>query len=156
MKCFPPVISRETRILFLGSFPGPESLKKRQYYGHAQNQFWRLVGSIIDKDLHNMPYPDKIKTLKNHNIGLWDVISSCKREGSSDNNIRDARLNQLRKINTLAPCLRLVCFNGKTSGKFINDIDAPEKVVLPSSSPANTMRFEDKLLQWKKAIRVDK
>ena len=151
MRCFPPVVDKNTKMLFLGSFPGPESLKRREYYGHPQNQFWRLVGCLIKKDLHNMSYSEKISTLRKHRIGLWDVINSCERKGSSDNNIKNACPNQFKKINKLAPNLRLICFNGKTSGRFVNEIIAPEKVVLPSSSPANTMHFNKKLKEWSRA-----
>ena len=74
----------------------------------------------------------------------------CKSSGS-DNNIKNARLNQFKKINELAPNLKLVCFNGKTSGRFVNKIIAPNKIILPSSSPANTMHFNKKLAEWSKA-----
>ena len=29
-----PLVSRETRLVILGSFPGAASLAKQQYYGH--------------------------------------------------------------------------------------------------------------------------
>ncbi|MBW3018879.1 DNA-deoxyinosine glycosylase, partial [Candidatus Woesearchaeota archaeon] len=71
MKCFPPVIDKNTEIIFLGSFPGPESLKQKQYYAHPQNQFWKLVGELINVDLHSMTYEDKLSVLKKHRVGLW-------------------------------------------------------------------------------------
>jgi G:T/U-mismatch repair DNA glycosylase len=52
----------------------------------------------------------------------------------------------------MAKKLRRVCFNGKTAGKREPEFAALgyETLVLPSSSPAYTMRFEEKLKQWKK------
>ncbi len=41
-----PLVSRETRLVILGSFPGAASLAKQQYYGHPQNQFWRILQAI--------------------------------------------------------------------------------------------------------------
>jgi len=42
----PPLISSRTRLLILGSFPSVASLAARQYYGHPQNQFWRILQAI--------------------------------------------------------------------------------------------------------------
>ena len=39
----PPLVCRHTRLLILGSFPGAASLASQQYYGHPQNQFWRIL-----------------------------------------------------------------------------------------------------------------
>ena len=100
-----------------------------------------------------MKYDDKIKTLKKHKIGLWDVINSCDRMGSSDTKIKNKKMNDFKKINLFAPNLKRVCFNGKTSGRYFDDINVKKKIILPSSSPANTLKFEDKLKHWRKALR---
>ncbi|WP_332881585.1 uracil-DNA glycosylase family protein [Methanosarcina horonobensis] len=46
---FPPVLDKNTEILILGSLPGDESLRRRQYYGHPGNDFWRLVGNASER-----------------------------------------------------------------------------------------------------------
>jgi hypoxanthine-DNA glycosylase len=38
-----PLVSPATRVLILGSFPGVRSLQAQEYYGHPQNQFWRIL-----------------------------------------------------------------------------------------------------------------
>ena len=88
---FPPVVDGKIETLILGSFPGVASLGKAQYYGHPQNQFWRLVGAVIDEPLYEMEYARRLRTLLKHRIGLWDVIGKCVRPGSLDSNIRNAR-----------------------------------------------------------------
>lgn len=44
-----PIIDTNTKVSVLGSMPGEESLKKRQYYAHPRNQFWKIIHSIFDK-----------------------------------------------------------------------------------------------------------
>ena len=149
-KGFPPVVDADIRTLILGSFPSVASLGKAQYYGHPQNHFWRLVGAVIAEPLAQMAYEERLRTLLKHRIGLWDIIGTCKREGSLDSSIRDPGHNDFSRVTRIASKLRRVCFNGKTAGKM-----EPlflewgfETMVLPSSSPAYTLAFERKLEAW--------
>ncbi len=150
-KGFPPIIDARVETLILGSFPSVASLGKAQYYGHPQNHFWRLVGAVIDETLYEMEYAKRLMTLLKHRIGLWDIIGKCVRPGSLDSSIRDARHNDFERVTGVAKKLRRVCFNGKTAGKM-EPLFAEwgyETLVLPSSSPAYTLRFEEKLKQWR-------
>jgi hypoxanthine-DNA glycosylase len=152
--CFPPVIDAKTEIIILGSFPGEASLKKSQYYGHPQNQFWRLLAVILDKPLPEMDYEKRLEILLRHHIGLWDVISCCERTGSLDSNIRNHTNNDFSILKTLAPKLRKVCFNGKTAAKYQRSFTEQglKTLVLPSSSPAYTISFEQKLRSWRQLL----
>lgn len=155
---FPPVVDERVTTLILGSFPSTASLGKGQYYGHPQNQFWRLLGKVIAAPLPDMPYEARLKALLENHIGLWDVIGRCERAGSLDSNIRNAQHNDLARVTGIAKKLRRVCFNGKTAAQmeplFIEW--GFETIVLPSSSPANTMRFEEKLRQWRQIVPPDR
>ena len=151
-KCFPPIIDRNSEVLILGSFPGEESLRKKQYYGHPQNQFWRIIGEITCENLNGLEYPEKKKALLKHRIALWDVISSCERPGSLDSSIRNERMNNLGKIHRLAPNIRLIVFNGKKAGKYTHEFKGYRTKVLPSTSPAYTLKYEKKLKEWKAAV----
>jgi len=148
----PPVIANDTKILILGSFPGEASLVAQQYYAHPRNQFWRLLSAVIDADLVELPYQQRLATLLAHRIGVWDVIAACHRSGSLDAAIRHPRANDLDQLHRLCPALQRVCFNGKTSGKFAPQFAAAgfDTLVLPSSSPANAQwSFEEKLGSWR-------
>lgn len=150
-----PVLNKETRILLLGSFPGAASLAAQQYYGHRQNQFWKLLSAVLNIDLITMPYPQRLKALLANNIGLWDVIAACERSGSLDSAIRNAQHNDFVPLKKRCPNLKRVCFNGKTSGKLEGAFAEAgfETLVLPSSSPAHaTWSFEQKLEVWRGII----
>ena len=151
---FPPVVDAGIETLILGSFPSVASLGKAQYYGHPQNQFWRLVGAVIGEALPDMDYEERKRALLRHRIGLWDIIGACSRKGSLDSDIRNPRHNDFARVTRVAKKLRRVCFNGKTAARmeplFIEW--GFETLVLPSSSPAHTMRFEVKLVQWRQIV----
>lgn len=148
---FAPVIDSGVRLLILGSFPSPASLAKKQYYGHPQNQFWKLMGALLNQPLYDIEYAQRLSALLKNRIGLWDVLYQCERAVALDSNIRNAVNNDFRKVTRVARGLRRVCFNGKTAGRFapVFDESGYETLVLPSSSPAHTLRFEMKLEAWR-------
>lgn len=152
---FPPVLDENTEILILGSLPGDESLRRRQYYGHPGNDFWRLVGNAIGENLQDMDYETRLETLKRYRIGLWDVFSAGKREGSQDSNIREEEVNQFSILKKTSPNLRLVCFNGKTSGKYEPVLRAMgyKTKVLPSSSGINRRNVKKRESEWEAALQ---
>ena len=135
----------------MGSFPSPASLAKKQYYGHPQNHFWKLMGALLDEPLYEMDYAKRLPVLLKNGIGLWDVLHQCERAGALDSNIRNAVNNDFRKVTRVAKALRRVCFNGKTAGRFAPVFAEAgyETLVLPSSSPAYTLKFEAKLKEWR-------
>lgn len=154
-----PVIAADTRILILGSFPGEASLRAQQYYAHPRNQFWKLVGALIDEDLYSLPYDERLPRLLAHRFGLWDVLAACEREGSLDSAIRKPAANDFERLRHLCPQLETVGFNGQASGKFAPQFaDAGYRtVVLPSSSPAHmAMTFEQKLAVWRRLVEEEK
>jgi len=153
---FPAVLQSDTRILILGSFPGEASLAAQQYYAHPRNQFWRLLSAVLDDDIASLAYEQRLQRLAVHNIGLWDVLAVCEREGSLDTAIRNPQANDFATLKHDCPKLQRVCFNGKTSGKFAPQFEAAgfDTLVLPSSSPANAqLSFDQKLEVWRNIIR---
>lgn len=150
-RSFPPVVDERTRVLLLGSLPGEASLARGQYYAHQRNQFWRLMGAVIEVELASLPYEQRLGSLLDAGVGLWDVVESARREGSLDAAIRDHNPNALPELAVALPALRTVGFNGGTSAR----IGMPTLkgkglalLALPSSSPAYTLPFERKLRAW--------
>ncbi|MDD2339297.1 MAG: DNA-deoxyinosine glycosylase [Methanosarcina sp.] len=152
---FPAVIDENTEILILGSLPGDVSIRKNQYYGHPGNDFWRLIGSIIGKDLQGMNYQNRLETLKRNKIGLWDVFKAGKRDGSEDAKIKDEEINQFSMLKEISPNLKLVLFNGKKSGEYEPILKAMgyETKVLPSSSGANRRSLKNRKAGWEAAFK---
>jgi hypoxanthine-DNA glycosylase len=150
-----PVVGRETCVLILGSFPGEASLAAKQYYAHPRNHFWPLVGALTGARLATMPYRERLAALRSHGIGLWDVYVACSRRGSLDGAIRDAERGELARVRRAAPALRLVCFNGQTAARALPAWrDAGyATLALPSSSPAYTRPFAEKLERWSEIRR---
>jgi hypoxanthine-DNA glycosylase len=155
LTALPPVLREDTRLLILGSFPGPASLAARQYYAHPRNQFWPILGRLLGRPLPEQPYEERIRCLQAHWIGLWDVYASCFRQGSLDSAIRDAVPNDLAILRHRAPALRLVVHNGAESARRMREILELEipAIRLPSTSPANArLSFEAKLTLWHEAL----
>jgi hypoxanthine-DNA glycosylase len=151
----PPVIARGTRLVLLGSFPGVASLQAQQYYAHPQNQFWRLVGTLLAEPLPELAYRERLLRLRRRGLGLWDVYASCRREGSLDSAIEAAELNDLASLRRRAPGLVAVAHNGGESARHRRHTEALGLPVwrLPSSSPANaSWSFERKLAAWREVF----
>ncbi|WP_324750586.1 DNA-deoxyinosine glycosylase [Sphingomonas sp. LY54] len=149
---FAPFTDARTRLLVLGSLPGEMSLAAQRYYANPRNQFWRLIGAVIDVDLVPLSYEERLATLLRHRVGLWDVVGSALRPGSLDGAIREHEANPLAELAAGLPDLRAVAFNGGTSARLgMKELgaDTPFALVpLPSSSPAFTLAFEIKLERW--------
>ncbi|HJV00072.1 MAG TPA: DNA-deoxyinosine glycosylase [Burkholderiaceae bacterium] len=152
-RCFDPVVDRHTRVLVLGSLPGEQSLALQQYYGNRQNKFWALMSAVLEVDLVGLAYAARLRTLLAHGVGLWDVVAEAERAGSLDSGIRDHASNDLLALVASLPRLELIAFNGGTAARLGRKQLASgaarwRLLDLPSSSPAYTLPFTQKLARW--------
>ena len=158
LQSFAPLVSPQTKLLILGSFPGIASLKAQQYYGHPQNQFWRVLQAIwpssamiTDAD----SYQKRSEWLLSKKLGLWDVYAACERTGSLDSNIRNAVLNDFSGLLLRCPDLQAIAHNGAESfkqAKHTRPLGLPV-YKLPSTSPAHaSWSFERKLAAWREVF----
>ena len=155
----PPVLGAGTRLLVLGSFPGARSLAQQQYYGHPQNQFWKILSTLWSCDLVALSYPDRLQQLLQRGLGVWDVYASCERQGSLDSAIRNPEVNDFASLKAHCPKLQLIVHNGGESFRHAKLVRASlgvehfPLVKLPSTSPANaSWSFERKLAAWREAF----
>lgn len=155
IESFEPIASRNSKILILGSMPSVMSLSKYQYYGNPQNQFWKIVFDLFEEELAD-DYEIKRNLLIKNNIALWDVIKSCERDGSSDSKIRNEEINDFETFFKEHTKIKAVFFNGKKAQevfehKVKKTSELPKDLLyksLPSTSPANVMRYEVKKKEW--------
>jgi hypoxanthine-DNA glycosylase len=154
----PPLVSSRTRLRVLGSFPGVASLRARQYYGHPQNHFWKILQAIWpDSPIGTGADSYKIRSewLLSRGLGVWDVYATCEREGSLDSNIRNAAVNDFAELLRRCPQLEAIAHNGGESFKHARHTSSFGLPVykLPSTSPANaSWSFERKLAAWREVF----
>lgn len=153
----PPIVSANTRLLIVGSFPGAASLRAQQYYAHPYNQFWRILQAIWpDIPMDTADYAQRCRWLLDRGLGLWDVYAACERQGSLDSAIRNPLVNDFASLTKLCPQLKMIAHNGGESFKHAKlvrhslGVEDFAVLKLPSTSPANaSWSFERKLIAWR-------
>jgi hypoxanthine-DNA glycosylase len=152
LQGLPPVAGPKPRLLVLGSFPSVASLASQQYYAHPRNHFWRILGALWQLPLAEWPYAQRIAQAQQSGLAIWDVYAACRREGSLDAAIEDARLNDLAGFVARHPSCQVIAHNGGESARAMRVTQALGLPVrrLPSTSPANaSWSFERKLAAWR-------
>ncbi|AKS33055.1 DNA-deoxyinosine glycosylase [Mycolicibacterium goodii] len=156
LRGLPPIVGAAPRALILGNMPSAMSLTAREYYGNPRNAFWRIMGCVFGF-APDLDYPDRVCALTAHGIAVWDVLRSCRRVGSLDSAVeRDSMVpNDFCAFFASQPSIERVVFNGAAAQtnyrRLVGSLPIPW-VRAPSTSPAQTMRFEDKLLAWRAAL----
>lgn len=156
---FDYVAAPDANILILGSMPGVESLRQQQYYAHPRNAFWDIMGELFGFD-PKLPYPERLESLKQSRIALWDVAHMCERPGSLDSSIRHDSVvaNDFAAFFRVHPRIGALFFNGHKAAELYRRLVVPTLAEpwrslpghrLPSTSPAHAgMNFQQKLDQW--------
>lgn len=101
-----------------------------------------------------MDYAARLQALLAHRVGLWDVVAEAKREGSLDGKIRAHAGNDLVGLVESLPNLAVIAFNGGTAERIgLKALgrhgDRHYVLRLPSSSPAHTVPYSEKLHVWR-------
>jgi G:T/U-mismatch repair DNA glycosylase len=114
----PPLLAPGLKVVFVGTEPGPESLRTQSYYANRRNSFW--------KDLHSVGLvsivlePADFRDALDFGIGLDDVY--------------DDPAGLRRRLVAASP--RAVCFNSKAAL-----VRMAEEQVVPPWSGANASRW---------------
>ncbi len=148
----PPLYSKESKVLILGSFPSVKSREQEFFYGHPQNRFWRVISNVLGEN-EPKTVEEKRQLILSHRLALWDVIAECEIEGSADSTIKNVVPNDLTKILDNGN-IKAIFVNGKTAEKYFMKYTEPKigvkAICLPSTSPANASYNLEKLFDaWK-------
>ena len=144
---FEPVFDKNSKILILGTIPSPKSREYGFYYGHPQNNFWRVLLTIFNDSAASVitttttiTIEEKRRFLLQNKIALWDVLHSCQIYGAEDGSIKNPVANDFSKI--LADSdIKAIFTTGVTATKIYNkycfEKTGIKTIYLPSTSPAN-------------------
>ncbi|PWR71830.1 DNA-deoxyinosine glycosylase [Methanospirillum stamsii] len=145
-----PLISPASRVLILGSYPSIISLKTGQYYANPRNMFWDIIEDILGIS-KNLSYKDRISSLMEEKVGLWDVYANCNRPTSSDAKITEPVPNDIKGLLASHHHIKTIFLNGREAEKgflrFFPDLEIPCRY-LPSSSPAHAIPLKEKVKRW--------
>ena len=154
LRGLPPIADPDSRLLILGNMPSVMSLAAAEYYGSPRNAFWRIAGALFGFEVDE-PYPRRVEALRRNGVAVWDVLHSCRRPGSLDSAVDPASMvaNDFAAFFAAHPAIERVYFNGAAAqhnyARLVR-IDAEVSYLrLPSTSPAQTMSYTDKLAAWR-------
>lgn len=157
-KALAPIVDDSRTILIMGTIPGEQSIKKQQYYGNNGNHFWKILFSIFEEDFDSS-YEKRKALLQKNGIALWNVLASCKREGSSDAKIKEEEINDFESFHKQYPNIKYVFFESKAAENYFNKHTKPQPGItyktLPSTSGLNA-RFTlvEKTSEWKIVSKI--
>ncbi|TFV57499.1 DNA-deoxyinosine glycosylase [Mycobacterium sp. PS03-16] len=157
---FPPIVGPAPRLLVLGNAPSVLALARHQYYGNPRNAFWRIAGELYGFAADD-PYEQRTAAVTAHGVAVWDVLKSCRRAGSLDSAVVPDSMvaNDFHGFFGRHPTIRRVLFNGAAAERnfrrLVADTFGLTYERLPSTSPAQTMRYELKLAAWRAALQID-
>lgn len=142
-----PVFDRYSETLVLGSFPSIKSREEGFFYGNEMNRFWKVMSAVFSESEPKSVEEKKAFLLRNK-LAVYDVISTCDIEGSSDSKIKNVVPSDISDI-VKKSSVKRVFLNGKKAAELYEkyfDLPIPH-VVLPSTSPANAAYTLEKLVE---------
>ena len=141
-----PFLPKETRVLFLGSFP-PQ--RKRWcmdfFYPNYINDHWRIEGMVfhgnaetfVDKAAKTFRLKDIVNHLKSQGIGFFDTAVAVRRlaDNASDKFLEVVEPTDIAAMVEYLPCLRAIVTTGEKATETIATalelMDDRGKVLLP-------------------------
>ncbi|MCL2772960.1 MAG: DNA-deoxyinosine glycosylase [Oscillospiraceae bacterium] len=117
----------------------PKSREYGFFYGHPQNNFWRVLSKVMTVRLPEN-IDEKKKFLLENNIAVWDVLNSCQISGADDNSIKNPVVNDFSEILAKTKIEAIFTTGVKATElykKYCAEKTGISAIYLPSTSPAN-------------------
>lgn len=98
------------------------------YYGSEDNHFWCLIGEIFKINFNRENTPDAVKQrksfLKKHDMGITDIIDSCKRKNNSasDNKLKDIEYKNIKSLLSKNKNIKTLIYTSERVKICMNDI----------------------------------
>ena len=140
-KSFDAVYDGKAKILMMGTIPSAGGVKYGFFYMSKVNYFWHYLTQTLKtdnfvelanayRDAYNTPQAEECKQnvkqalYKNH-IALYDVINTCERVGSADNEIVSSINNSAQSIFQIIkdnPSIKMIFVNSYEVEKRLKQI----------------------------------
>lgn len=156
---FAPIVGENAGIAILGTLPGRDSIRLRQYYADPGNAFWFIVEQLFGI---SGSYDERVQGLSRNRIAVWDVLERAERSGSLDKQIlRGTEVpNDFAAFFRTHASITTVFFNGCPAERYFRDIVVPRLHLgtgtprffpaLPSTSRTNTHATKEaKVESWR-------
>ena len=159
LHSFPPIVGDGARMLILGNMPSVQSLAAGRYYASPRNAFWRIMAEVYGFDA-DAKYDERVAAMVAHGVAVWDVLRCCRRVGSLDSAVeRDSMVaNDFETLFANYPTIASIVFNGAAAEQnFARLVQLGRPLPsqrAPSTSPAQTMAYQDKLHAWRTRLNV--
>ena len=156
-KSFDAVYDGNAKILMMGTIPSAGGVKYGFFYMSKVNYFWQYLTQTLQTDnfvelanayreAYNTPQAEVCKQnvkqalYKNH-IALYDVINTCERVGSADNEIVSSTNNSAQSI------FQIIKDNPSIKMIFVNSYEVEKRL--------KQILGEDGIKQLQKMMNID-
>ena len=156
LQALPPCVDTGCQVLILGTAPGAASLRASYYYAHPRNAFWRILA-----DVFKTPVPQTVGEKEGAAlaeppcpVGCLARLRTPRLPGQRH---PPARANGFAAFFAAYPRIERVLFNGAAAGKLFfrhcaGTLAGRGSIRLPSTSPAYTLPYAEKLALWRKEL----
>ncbi|KKQ24711.1 MAG: hypothetical protein US62_C0037G0005 [Candidatus Woesebacteria bacterium GW2011_GWA1_37_8] len=137
-------IPKNTKYLFLGSFPGKREYGYEWFFANKRNQFWSILENVYETELRTKEEQQEVFTKLR--MAISDIILECDRKANnnSDTNLKGLKINSEAITNVIINYkIEAVYFSSRFAEKLfrryfkelISKFPKIKLVTLPSPSP---------------------
>ncbi|MDE2038653.1 MAG: DNA-deoxyinosine glycosylase [Elusimicrobia bacterium] len=148
-----PALGPRPLVLILGLAPGRLSLRRGQYYAEPRDQFWRLAGAALGRELEGLPYAERLAFAQSRGLALWTIYPGRPRQAAQAADFEEPEPNAVPRLLRETGIRAVFCNGGAAWAAYQRHCaeavpGGVEAFRLPSSAPTAGLPFEEKLPAW--------